>query len=81
MKKTILDQFKNIRTLNEYYRQETKKINDNVNLSQVGKNKKIAELKQAYNEQLFKFKNEVNNILGQSLEKLNALQRRLHQAT
>ena len=37
MKKTILDQFKNIRTLNEYYRQETKKINDNVNLSQVGK--------------------------------------------
>ena len=72
MKKTILDQFKNIRTLNEYYRQETKKINDNVNLSQVGKDNKIAELKQSYNEQLFKFKNEVNNILGQSLEKLNA---------
>ncbi|KLO74476.1 hypothetical protein [Enterococcus cecorum] len=51
--------------MNEYYRQETKKINDNVNLSQVGKDNKIAELKQSYNEQLFKFKNEVNNILGQ----------------
>ena len=70
MKKTILDQFKNIRTLNEYYRQETKKVYDNIYLSEIGKGEKIDKLKKEYNEKLASYKKIVINELSNALEKM-----------